>query len=119
EVKAAIEPLLAVHRAAFSSRSGPASESRDLPKLTAGLREILFAPDAILRAYPEDVRARLLALANEIGLADLAESKDAVRRLLDSLPKSDASATQLRIARADQLLAAGHDRDAQALINEL
>ena len=113
-------PLRAVHRHLLEGRAGeprPASES-DAALLTAGIEQILSAPDPVLRAYIEPLRVGILELALGPGVPPALADR-AAGVLLSSLPRAGRTYGRLALRRAAQLLARHVDDRARAVLEEL
>jgi len=113
ELASAFGPLVAAHRAVFEGSRG--DEDADDKAVAEGIEKILAAPEAVLRSYAEPVRARLAALAIELG----SESKEAIKRLMHGLPLKDPAYVELRRLRVEQLLREGAVDDARGLVNQV
>ena len=115
-------PLRAVHLRLLEGHAGEADPRRapesDAALLTAGIDQILSAPDPVLRAYSEPLRVGILELALGPGvpptLADRAASV-----LLSSLPRAGRIYARLALRRAAQLLARHVDDRAHAVLEDL
>jgi hypothetical protein len=115
-------PLRAVHLRLLEGQAGEADRRRrpasDVALLTAGIEQILSAPDPVLRAYNELLRVGILelALAPDVppALADRAASV-----LLSSLPRTGRIYARLALRRAAQLLARHVDDRARAVLEDL
>ena len=119
EVAEVFAPLRAVHRHLLedSARSGaPVSESPAL--LATGIRQVLSAPDPILRGYAEPLRAGILELALGAGVdEDLGDR--AASTLLQTLPRGSRTYARLATQRAAQLLARHTDDRARNVLEDL
>ncbi|HYY05493.1 MAG TPA: hypothetical protein VE997_02870 [Candidatus Limnocylindria bacterium] len=114
EVADAFAPLRAVHRRLLEEPGAP-----DAPAVLArGMEQVLSAPDPVLRAYPEALRAGLLELAlrpeTPSALADRAAGA-----LLATLPREGRSYPRLALRRAAHLLARHADDRARVVLEEL
>ena len=107
-------PLRAVHRRLLEDGGGTGS-----PELLAqGLKQVLSAPDPVLRSYAEPLRAGMLELALRTDVpVELADR--AVGVLLPSLPRDGRSYGRFAIRCAGQLLARHVDDRARAVLEEL
>src|SRR5438132_1072051 len=99
EVADAFAPLRSVHRRLLEEPS--AAETPAL--LARGMEQILSAPDPVLRAYPEDLRAGLLELALRPEIPS-ALSDRAAGALLATVPREGRTYPHLALRRAAQLL---------------
>jgi hypothetical protein len=113
DVLDACVPLRAVHRRLVEGGDG------DTPAdVVRGMELLVAAPDAVLRTYPEPVRAGLatLALAPDVppALADRA-----VGALLPTLARDARTYGRIATRRAAQLLARHADDRARAVLAEL
>jgi hypothetical protein len=113
ELRADFAPLMAAHRALFEPERP--EEDDDARALERGLEHILSAPEAVLRSYPESIRARLAEVAMELRI----DASDALRRLMHGLPLKEPAYVELRRLRVDQLLREGAVDDARALVRQV
>ncbi len=114
DVADAFAPLRSVHRRLLEEPG-----ASDAPALLArGMEQILSAPDPVLRAYPEALRAGLLALAlrpeTPSALADRAAGA-----LLATLPREGHTYPRLALRRAAQLLERHADDRARVVLDDL
>ena len=114
EVTDAFAPLRAVHRRLLEDPAAP-----EAPTLLArGMEQVLSAPDPVLRAYPEGLRAGLLELAlrpeTPLALADRAAAA-----LLATLPRAGRTYPRLALRRAAQLLERHADDRARVVLDDL
>ena len=114
DVADAFAPLRSVHRRLLEEPG-----ANDAPALLArGMEQILSAPDPVLRAYPEALRAGLLALAlrpeTPSALADRAAGA-----LLATLPREGHTYPRLALRRAAQLLERHADDRARVVLDDL
>ena len=114
EVADAFAPLRAVHRRLLEE----VGVSDPPALLTRGMEQILAAPDPVLRAYPEELRAGLLVLAlrpeTPSALADRAAGV-----LLATLPREGHVYPRLAVRRAAQLLERHADDRARVVLDDL
>ncbi|MFO0726774.1 MAG: hypothetical protein U1E65_23505 [Myxococcota bacterium] len=116
ELKEAFGPLMTAHRVVVRGEPAPSDEEDD-GSLARGVALLLEAPEGSLRTHPEPVRARLAELALAQGASG--QAKDAVRRILKSLPKKNPAYVDLWKLRIDELLGEGALDEARALVGEL
>src|SRR5439155_66116 len=114
EVADAFAPLRSVHRRLLEEPS--AAEAPAL--LARGMEQVLSAPDPVLRAYPEDVRAGLLELALRPEIPS-ALSDRAAGALLATLPREGRTYPRLALRRAAQLLERHADDRARDVLDGL
>lgn len=113
EVQQICVPLRAVHRRLRrqADRATPA-------ELATGVEHVFSAPDAVLRAYPDDVRLALLDLA--LGPAvPSALGERAVKIMLPSLPRSGRDLARLSLRYAAHRMRDHTDERAQAVLSDL
>jgi hypothetical protein len=98
-------------------RGAPHGDESERALVEKGVALWLSAPDAVLRAYPLEVRTRLA----EYAVHRLGPSSDAkgARSLLDSLPHDGAAYASLGLALVEQLIGAQKDDQARGLLSQI
>jgi hypothetical protein len=106
-------PLRAVHRRVLEG-----TDVDVLEDLVRGMELLLAAPDAVLRTYPEPVRAGLATLALGRGVPGALADR-AVGALLPTLAGDAGTYARVATRRAAQLLGRHADDRARAVLEEL
>lgn len=114
ESSAACAPLRAVHRRLLEdAEDGDVGDS-----LATGMRQVLSAPDPVLKGYAEPLRVRMLDLALRPSIPEeLADRAAGI--LLSSLTRESTTYARLAIRRAAQLLSRHADDRARSVLKEL
>jgi hypothetical protein len=108
-----IECVAAAERAILRGAPMPDDEALRA-RVARGAERLCAVPEAILRAYPEEVRARLAAFA-----ADRDPLGAAVRALVDSLPHAGDAYPAIALGWAEVLLARGQDARAKGVLEQV
>ena len=114
ELSALFGPLRAAYEIILEGRPN----TRGAEALRAGVRALLDAPAAILQAYPEAVRERLLESAIRL-LEDPALEDRATDALLGTLSRESRSFSRIGMLRAAELLRRHDDDAAKALLTQV
>ncbi len=114
DLKSALGPLTAVHDEIVLGEE----TSQSAGALRAGCELLLSAPADTLRAYPTDVRIRLLESAVALVRDDRAADR-ASTALLESLPTSSPDYRRLALMRAGELMRRHSDERARWVLRHL
>jgi hypothetical protein len=99
-----------------SAPAAPRADDGEL--LAAGVAQVLAAPDPVLRAYAEPLRAGILEIALAAAVPPAVADR-AAGVLLASLPRAGKAYARFAVRRASQLLARHADDRARAVLEEL
>jgi hypothetical protein len=109
-------PLAAAHRVVMRGAPAPHDE-RQRELVEKGVAVWVSAPDAVLRSYSAEVRARLAEYA--VSRLDPASDPRGARLLLDSLPHASDAYARLGLALAEQLIGSQKDDQARGILAQI